>query len=508
MRSAATKRGRAPESRAAGKFQAGASIAGGAKLVGDSHEGVTPVERDAFSSISPLDHRYYVSSPRLFDRLSEYLSERATIAYQARVEAALVKVLAKRGLCPASVYDEVAAAAKAVTPEEVYREEEKTHHNIRALVNVIRSKVSDAAKPYVHFTATSMDIMDTARSLQYRDVTEHLLLPQLKELLGVFIALARREADRLQAGRTHGQHAVPITFGFAVAEYVSRLGGRIERIAAAARALKGKMAGAVGAYNASRLFFDDPEAFEAEVLGELGLEPADHATQVVEPEYILDYIHALVSAFGVLANFADDVRHLQRTEIGEVGEAFDATQVGSSTMPHKRNPWNYEHVKSLWKTFAPRIMTVYMDQISEHQRDLTNSASARFTAELIAGFSAAVDRLTRVTKKLVVDHKRMEENFRSTQGYVIAEPLYILLAAAGHPDAHEAVRRLTFKFERNEGSLYDLAAADPELAPYLERFTDEQRRVLQDPGRYAGIAAEKARRVCDKWEARLASLTL
>src|SRR5690606_31536898 len=114
---------------------------------------------------------------------------------------------------------------------------------------------------------------------------------------------------------------------------------------------------------------------------------------VVEPEYVLDFVHTIVSAFGVLANFADDVRHLQRTEIGELGEAFEAEQVGSSTMPHKRNPWNYEHVKSLWKTFAPRMQTLYADQISEHQRDLTNSASSRFTAEIIAGFAAALERL-------------------------------------------------------------------------------------------------------------------
>ncbi len=464
------------------------------------------MERNVFSSISPLDHRYYVSSPELFDRLSQYLSEEATIAYQARVEAALVKALVRKGICPQSVSDEVEAAIRAVRPDEVYEEERKTHHNIRALVNVIRSKVSDEAKPFVHFTATSMDITDTARSLQYRDVTEHVLLPQLKELMNVLIALARREADRVQVGRTHGQHAVPITFGFAVAEYVSRLGGRIELIARSAAALRGKMAGAVGAYNASRLFFDDPEAFEADVLGELGMEAADHATQIVEPEYVADFIHAIVSAFGVLANFADDIRHLQRTEIGEVGEAFDVHQVGSSTMPHKRNPWNYEHVKSLWKTFAPRMQTIYLDQISEHQRDLTNSASARFTAELIAGFAAAVDRLTRVTKKLVVDHGRMEQNFQSTQGYVIAEPLYILLAACGHPDAHEAVRKLTLKSEQNEGSLYDLAKADPELRPYVERFTPEQARVLQDPREYVGIAASKARKVCDRWEARMASI--
>lgn len=126
--------------------------------------------RDLFDSISPLDHRYYASAPELFRRLSSYLSESATIRYQARVEAALVRALSRMGLCSAAVADEVERACEAVVPAEVYREEEKTRHNIRALVNVIRSKVSDEAKPFVHFTATSVDIMDTARALQLRDV--------------------------------------------------------------------------------------------------------------------------------------------------------------------------------------------------------------------------------------------------------------------------------------------------------------------------------------------------
>src|SRR5690606_34313753 len=116
--------------------------------------------------------------------------------------------------------------------------------------------------------------------------------------------------------------------------------------------------------------------------------------------------------------------------IAEVGEAFDPDQVGSSTMPHKRNPWNFEHVKSLWKVMVPRMLTVYMDQISEHQRDLTNSASSRFFPELIAGVALAADRTLREVRRLGVDRERMETNLRSTLQTVVAEPLYVLLAAA------------------------------------------------------------------------------
>lgn len=459
-----------------------------------------------FANISPLDHRYQVSDPELAAELRRYLSEDAFVRFQLEVEVALTEALAARGVCSPEVAAAVRQAAAQVSPAEVYERERQTRHNVRALVNAIRDRLPEEARPYVHFTATSMDIMDTARALQYRAVTRDVLLPRLGSLLRTWIALARREAETLQIGRTHGQHAVPITFGFAVAGYVARLGERMERIAASAANLRGKMAGAVGAYNAASLFFPDPDAFEREVLARLGLEPGEHATQIVAPEYVTDYVHALVSCFGVLANFADDMRHLQRTEIGEAGEAFDPQQVGSSTMPHKRNPWNFEHVKSLWKTFMPRMMTVYMDQISEHQRDLTNSASSRFVVEIIAGLALAAARLGRESERLVVDREAMARNFARSRDTIIAEPLYILLASAGHPDAHEVVRRLTLEAERLGRPLPELVRESAELQAYLEKLTPEQRAVLAEPERYVGIAAGKARAVCDRWEERLARL--
>lgn len=456
-----------------------------------------------FQQLSPLDHRYHASNPELYRLMSSYLSEAAFLRCQLEVEVALVRTLAARGLCPASVADEVQAAAAQVTPQEVARWEQITRHNVRALVNALRDRVSDAAKPYIHFTATSVDILDTARALQYKRASQELVLPQLRRLLAALVALARREAATPQVGRTHGQHAVPITFGFAVAEYVSRLGTRLLRLEETAAQLRGKMAGAVGAYNASHLFFDDPEDFEREVLGLLGLEPGGHSTQIVEPEYLLDFGHAVVSTFGVLANLADDLRHLQRTEIGEVGEAFDPQQVGSSTMPHKRNPWNFEHVKSLWKAFVPRILTVYMDQISEHQRDLTNSASSRFFPELLAGLTLAAARLEREISRLGVDRERMAANLKASQEMVVAEPLYILLAALGHPDAHEAVRRLTLEAERTGRPLRELAQQSHDLRPYLERMSEQQRWVIAHPEAYRGIAEQKALKICRQWEGYL-----
>jgi len=163
-------------------------------------------------------------------------------------------------------------------------------------------------------------------------------------------------------------------------------------------------------------------------------------------------------------------------------------------------------VKSLWKTFMPRMMTVYMDQISEHQRDLTNSASSRFVVEIIAGLALAAARLGRESERLVVDREAMARNFARSRDTIIAEPLYILLASAGHPDAHEVVRRLTLEAERLGRPLPELVRESAELQAYLEKLTPEQRAVLAEPERYVGIAARKARAVCDRWEERLARL--
>jgi adenylosuccinate lyase len=464
---------------------------------------LTLLERDLFANISPLDHRYYIANQALFGQLGEYFSENAYLKYELKVEAALARVLAKRGLCAPEIADEIAAACEAVQPEEVYLEEEITKHNIRALVNCIQRRVSEAARPYVHFTVTSVDIMDSATAMRFKEATEQLVIPKCLELETVLIDIARREKDTIQVGRTHGQHAVPITFGWAMAEYVSRFGARIEAIRQTGANLRGKIAGAVGAYNASSLFFDDPLEFEAEVLWELGIKPAVYSNQIVEPEYLTDYIHTIVSAFGVLANLGDDIRNLQRTEIGEVGEAFEATQVGSSTMPHKRNPWNFEHIKSMWKEFMPRMVTLYCDQISEHQRDLTNSASGRFVPEIVVGFVETVDRMTRVMQKFVVDRERMRKNFEVTKEMVIAEPLYILLASLGHPDAHEAMRLLTLESQKTGKTLRKLLVEKSELFPYWNRLTTKQRDILEHPEKYHGWAARKTELLCDMWEKRL-----
>jgi adenylosuccinate lyase len=472
-------------------------------------------KKNIFLNLSPLDHRYLLSNREVHEALGKYLSEEAAVRYCLKVEIALLKALVPfaRGLeaDAKKLTAHLDALCEEIDPEEVYKEESKTHHNIRALVNVLKRKVPAPIKHLVHMGATSVDILDTAFSLRLKDALRKVVLPLLLELESALVRLAKQEAETIQVGRTHGQHAVPLTFGYAVAEYVSRLGKSIQRIEIKSRKLKGKLSGAVGAYNATSMVTDDPEKLEATVLKSLGMEASDHSTQLVEPEYVLGLMMEINTAFGIIANLADDLRHLQRSELAEVREHFSKQQVGSSTMPQKRNPWNSEHVKSLWKAFMPRVITMFMDQISEHQRDLTNSASQRFIADFIAGFSFAVRRMQRIVQGLDVDRERMKQNLDTAGDRVLAEAAYILLALGGEADAHEVIRQVTLESGQKKKNLVEVLKNHRRSWSIITAQLNKVMRVeaehfFSHPELYQGVAVDKARRIAKKYEHKIKQL--
>jgi adenylosuccinate lyase len=464
-------------------------------------------QNDRFRNLSPLDHRYYFANTPLFEELADHLSEEAAVTQCVRVESVLLKHLIHHLMEEQPRRDEYLAAAAAlpavVTASEVYEEEETTRHNIRAVVNVIQRHLPEDIRHLVHLGATSVDILDTAAAMRYRDVTRRVVVPLLLRLQDELIRLVEAESETPSIGRTHGQYAVPITVGFALAEYVSRLGLSIEEILRRSDDLRGKLAGAVGAYNATSVIHADPEELERLVLGDLGLQAGEHATQIVSPEPLLRLLLEINTAFGIIANLADDLRHLQRSEIGEFSEYFAAGQVGSSTMPHKRNPWNAEHVKSLWKAFSPRAMTWFMDQISEHQRDLSNSASGRFVVEFFAGFVAAAERMRTILARLRVDRDGISRNLAEGARRVMAEPLYILLAAGGYGDAHERLRQMTLTADETGEAVIDVVRKDKEVwktvTETYQRLTGgDAEEFFRDPGRYTGRAAERARLIAHR----------
>jgi len=450
-----------------------------------------------FNSFSPTDFRYRVED------LEDYLSEEAFIKYKAKVEAILIRILAQFGLCPQEIVDNVEKAAEKISASEVYNKEKELKHDIRSLVEVMKNNVSEKAKSYIHLTATSHDIINLANALRYKNSFSYKVLPDMIELERQFIILARKEKETIQIGRTHGQHAEPITFGFSIAQYVDRWGGRILKVKKSVDKLAGKFSGSVGTYSALSLFLDNPEEFENELLKNFGLKPVNISTQVVPPESLIDFIHSIISSWGVLANYADDMRHLQRTEIDEIHENFNVNQIGSSIMPHKRNPINFENIKSAWKKFMPFIITNYMSQISEHEGDLTNSLSLRYIPELIMMFDSSIIRAINVTKELKINRDKMKKNLLISADKIISEPLQILLSQCGFSEAHQKIRQLYLLSLQNEVPLAEIVFKDKELKPYLQKLDKHQLNYIFHPENYIGRTIEKTDLICDFWDNKI-----
>ncbi len=453
---------------------------------------------DPFDCISPIDYRYRSKD------LIPYLSENAFTRYKAEVECALVEALAELGIIPEELRErairEVKKACAKVTTQEVYREEAEIGHDIRALVNCIRKRVSKEVRPWIHFTATSYDIIETANAARYRDAVLKVLLPKLQQLMHILIGITLAEKDTPQIGRTHLQHAVPITFGFAMAWYVSRLGKSVLEIERHAKNLRGKFSGAVGASNAAHIFMNNVLAFEPIVLEKMGLEPNEISTQIAQPEAISRLLCEITIMLSVLGNLADDLRNLQRPEINETVETHGKKRTDSSTMVNKNNPNVLEQVKSVWRTIDGRIQTALNDLFSDYQRDLTNSLSSRTYGETIAYAYHAVSQMTKVLEKLTINHKDMAKNIKLQGDWISGEPLQLALSRHGFPNGHEAIRVLSKRAKEEGKSLVELAQADPELAPYFLKMTFTEKAAIENPSAYyLGLSSYKAETVAKHW---------
>ncbi len=451
--------------------------------------------RGSYDAVDPLDGRYFDSG------LAMYASERSRIAYQAYVESVLAQTLADFKICSTDVADQITEAAQKVTAEDVYEHEKITKHDIKALVNSIKANLSDKAKPFVHFGATSYDIIATANALQMRDLIQQAIIPRLQKLLQTLISISDQYADTVQVGRTHGQHAVPITFGFAISEYVERIGSSMQALTDLANNLNGKFSGAVGAYNALSVFVDDPLEFERKLLEKVGLEPAPYSTQVIPPEQMIRLLDELTITAGVMANLAHDMRHLQRSEIAEVREKFEKGQTGSSTMAHKRNPWNFENVVSMHKQVLSQAVNANLNIASEHQRDLTDSASSRFYVMVPVIVAGMASRLNSIMSKLEIDQDAMQRNLQLSAGAIAAEPLYLLFEKHGHTLAHEKAKELAHRALQENCSLAEVIQTDAKAARYWSQFDERERNIIISPETYyTGLAEKKARIIISRWE--------
>lgn len=442
----------------------------------------------------------------------------------AEVEIATMRTLAEIGVMPESdiqhLTPEVEAALLAITTSEVdVVERNETKHDIRAWVKIAQSKMDPALRRWVHVPLTSYDVIDSARALQFSRA--HQVVSKLtKELVAELIVHVERYKSVPQIGRTHGQHALPITVGFWFATVLQRLVDNAKSADRAAAFLVGKIAGPVGAYNAqvglgitARC---GEKSFEERVLDKLGLCSAPICTQIVPPEYLADYLFACMKLSATLGQFGRDGRHLMRTEIGELSEPFEVGQVGSSTMAHKRNPINFENLEGTWQKNQAEFLKVFYTMVSEHQRDLTGSCISRDFPTIVVNLVSQLNTLLRkdsqgtpFISRLRVDEERVRANLIQQGDDILAEPMYIALQMAGFEgDAHHLVNHIALpNKQKHGGTLYDAvihgalsehfngdeAAADKVYENLPQGFA----LMCETPGAYFGLAEEKAMQVAE-----------
>ena len=418
------------------------------------------------SLLCPIDFRY--GRPKM----KSIFEEEARLQRLLDVEAALARAEAKVGLVPREAAAEITkkATTKHVTVRRVEELEKQTRHDLMAVVLALTEACSGDAGKYVHLGATSNDIQDSATALQIREAIR-VLEEDLDGLIDAFADLAMKHKKTIMLGRTHGQAAVPITFGLKIAVFASEVVRQRERLREVApRIVVGKMSGAVGTGAA---FGPRAMDIQSAAMSDLGIGVEEAATQVVGRDRHAEFIGVVANLAASLEKFCTEVRNLQRTEIGEVAEAFDAeSQVGSSTMAHKENPVASENVCSLARIVRSLVIPALEDVPLWHERDLTNSAAERI---LLPHACVLIDemlaRTTEVFRTLRVFPDRMRANLEATNGQVMAEAVMMALAGKGlgRQEAHKLVREAAQAARTKAIQLREALLAEPQIAKLLSK---------------------------------------
>jgi adenylosuccinate lyase len=383
--------------------------------------------------------------------LAEVWSDHARFEAMRRVEVAACEEMDG----PSAT--ELEAICRATfTVEEINEREKVTDHDVAAFVDVLAASAGPAGR-WIHHGLTSSDVLDTGLALQLRTVGE-LVLPDARRLVQALADKAREHMHTLCAGRTHGIHAEPTTFGIKLAGFAfeaDRNARRLER--AFAQAAAGAISGAVGTYSAT-----SPE-FEERVLERLGLAREPVSTQVVARDRHAELLQAIALAGAGLERFATELRHLARTEVAEVREPFSAGQKGSSAMPHKRNPIKSEQVAGLARVLRANAQAALENVALWHERDISHSSVERV---ILPDSTTLLDHMQRrmlgLVEGMVVDAGRMRANLDLTCGALFSQRVLLALVSGGmaRDDAYRVVQRLAQQALDQRTPLRELLAAD------------------------------------------------
>jgi len=423
------------------------------------------------------------------EEMKRIFSEEAKLQAMLDVEAALARALAKVGRVPVSAAKAITskASTRIVKVQRVNAIEREISHDIMSVVRALSEQCGEAGG-YVHLGATSNDIIDTATALQLKSAMT-IIIKDCRQLRDSMLVLAAKYRRTPMVGRTHGQFAVPVTFGLKMAVFAMEMQRHIERLEQAEpRVCVGKLAGAVGTGAA---LGKDALKVQDLLMRELGLGTEEAATQLVGRDRYAELVMIFANIAASIERYGTEIRNLQRSEIGEVAEAFNAKkQVGSSTMAHKRNPITSENVCGLARIVRSYVTPTLENIVSWHERDLTNSSAERFILPHVCVLTDdIIVKMDRVIRGLEVFPGKMRGNIDSAGGLIMAESVMIALTGKGmgRQDAHEATRKAAMLSVEKGVPYKEALLRNPKIKKLLS--PRELAKVL-DPMSYIGSAEE------------------
>ena len=407
-----------------------------------------------------------------------------------KVEAAVAYAHAAVGNIPKAAADEICkkATTRYVTVQRRNEIDRIIGHDLMAAVKALTEVCDGDGKKYVHFGLTSNDVEDTATAIQFKDALK-IVEKDLLELETVLKGLARKHRDVVMVGRTHGQHIGVITLGFKFAVWLREIARQVERLRELKkRVLVGKIMGAVGT---GAGLGEKAIQVQEIALNQLGLKPAEMVTQIIQRDIHAELVSFLANVACSLDKFGTEIRNLQRTEIHEVMEPFEADrQVGSSAMPAKKNPVTCERVCSLAKLMRSLTITSYENIVLWHERDLTNSANERFLFPVaFILIDEMLKKITKVLGGLVIFPQNMKRNLELTGGLIVSERVTGRLVGKGigRQEAHELVRRCSMKALETGVSFKDALNESKEVS---SRLSQSEINECLDYSTYLGVAGK------------------